>query len=438
MKNSVKYIFFFLFVSFGGASLQAEILIFSKAYELALKNAHSIKASAYQVESTKERVVQAESQLYPQINLSGYYKKSENTYYEAGRDNLKQGLYNYGLSLKQSVYNPSIYANIDVETSKNKLYKIGIELEKEELAQTVFKAYLEVLKSNNKIKLYEAYLEYAKSKLDELNTKYDMYMVSKMDLLEMQVEYKSAQIDLSKERKILQVYTLKLEQLIGDFEYELPIIDTNKYIIDSIEAMKLSVLNKEDFSQNLVLLQSKLELKIAKDEIKSASTGHYPKVDLEGSIYAYDTDNVDVQAPYKETRSVMLVFNLPIYSGGSVSSRVTEKELVSKAVNEELLNTYKDIKVQYDESVALFEASVESVSMYKEAHESALLYVDSIEQGYENGLKSVIDLNDAKNKQYEVKYKYIENIYEMVDSYISLLMITNNFQSLDLLDGIVK
>ncbi|MFT5661940.1 MAG: outer membrane protein [Sulfurimonas sp.] len=435
MKNNTNV---FLFLGLFGISLNAEVLFFSKAYELALENAHSIKASVYQVQGTKERIIQEESRLYPQINLSGYYKKSENSYYDAGRENLKQGLFNYGISVKQSVYNAEIYSRIDIETSKNKLYNIGLELEKEELAQTVFKAYLEVLKNNNKIKLYETYLKYSQSRLDELNKKYEMFMVSKMDLLEMQVEYKSAEIDLIKEKKILKVNMLRLKQLIGDTEYQLPTIESDKHLVDSINEMKVNVLNKNDFSMNLALLQSKLELKISNYEVKNASAGHYPKLDLEGSIYAYDTDNVDVQAPYKDTKSIMLVLNLPIYSGGSISSKVREKELTRQSVNEELLNTHKDIQVQYDEYIALFEASVASVSMYKDAYDSSLLYVDSVEQGYEHGLKSIIDLNDAKNKQYEVKYKYIENIYEMVDSYIGLLIVTNNFESIELLDKLVE
>ena len=34
--------------------------------------------------------------------------------------------------------------------------------------------------------------------------------------------------------------------------------------------------------------------------------------------------------------------------------------------------------------------------------------------------------------------KYIENIYELVDSYIALLILTNDFQSIKILDNIVQ
>ncbi len=435
MKNSMRLI---LLSVISSLALNGEVLLFSTAYQLALKNAHSIKASRYKVNSAKERLVQEKSRLYPQINLSGYYKKSEYNYYDSKKKALKQGLFNYGVTFKQSLYNAEIYSKIAVERSRNELFEVGINLEKEQLAQTVFIAYLEVLKSNNRIKLYKSYLKYSKSKLDELNIKYEKFMVSKMDLLEMKVSYKSAKIDLIKEKKIFIVNELKLRQLLGNVEYELPSINSDISILPSIKKMKESVVNKNNFSTNLALLQAKLELKVSQEEAENAFDGHYPRLNLEGSIYGFDTDDPDVQAPYKNTKNVMLVLNIPIYSGGATSSRVRESELKSKSVNEKLLDTQNQIRVQYDEYIALFEASAESVSMYKDAYESALLYVDAIEKGYKHGIKSIIDVNDAKTKQYEVKYKYIENIYEMVDSYIGLLIVTNNFESIELLDKLVK
>jgi len=438
MKN--RFLISFLFI-ISTLSLNAEVLLFSKAYELALENAHSLKASIFKTKASQERLEQEKSSLYPQINLSAYYKKSQYNYnenYNASGDTIDQGLINYSLSLKQSIYNAQIYARISLERSKAQLYKVGVELEKEELAQNVFKVYLDILKTYNKIDLSSSYLEYSKLKLDEITKRYQMSMANKMDLLEMRVEYKSAQIDLKKEKKLLNVYQLKLNQLIGINSYILPTIKIDSTSLESIDSMKLSIADNNDFSSNLQLLQSQLSLKLSKKDIDNAFSAHYPRLDLDISVSGYETDDPTSDSLYKDTRSAMLVLNIPIYSGGSISSRVRELELNSQATNEELIDTQKEIQVKYDEYLALFEASSESVSIYQDALESALLYVDSVEQGYEHGLKSVIDLSDAKNKLYEVKYKYIENIYEMVDSYIGLLIVTNNFENIGLLDKLVK
>jgi outer membrane protein len=77
------------------------------------------------------------------------------------------------------------------------------------------------------------------------------------------------------------------------------------------------------------------------------------------------------------------------------------------------------------------------LTLYLESLNSAKAYLNSIEQSFNAGLKSSLDLNDAKSKLYEVKYRFIENIYDMIDAYINLLIITNNFEHLKLVDNII-
>lgn len=433
MKNNITIKLIFL-LSFFANYASAEVLVFSKAYELALENANDIKSSLYLSQSDKEKIKQEESQLYPQINLSAYYKKTE---YVSNPENYKtkQGLMNYTLSVRQSVYNPEIYSKIDIQKSKSEYSQTRVELEKEELAQNLFNTYLDVLKSKNRIELLKSYLEYSKYRLQELTKKYEMRLSNKMDLLEMKVAYNSAQIDLNKEKKLINVYNLKLKQLIGDIEYELPIIDTDKSIKDMISLMKEKIISDK---KSLKVKQAQVAVQIQNAEVENAIDGHRPKLNLDATYAKYSTDDPTVEAPYNNTKSIMLTLNIPIYSGGYISSRVTSAELMRQATNEDLISVKKQVKVEYDEYSALFEASSESVSMYKEALDSAELYVEAISQGYDHGLKSITDLNDAKNKFYEVKYKYIENIYEMVNSYIGLLIITNNVDDITLLDNLVE
>ncbi|MFA6197093.1 MAG: TolC family protein [Sulfurimonas sp.] len=439
MKSKIlKFIIFSsLFASYIGA---AEILVFSKAYELALLNANAIKSSAYQAEAAKEKVNQEYSKLYPQINFSTNYTKSDYEYNPnySRISHVRQGLFDYTLSLRQSIYNADIYSRIAMETSRSKLYEINSDLKKEELAQSVFKVYLNVLKSHNKIKLYESYIEYNKSKLDILTQQYEMHLANKMDLLQMRVEYSSMVIGLNKEKKLLKVNELKLTQLIGDVEYALPTLESSKKTLDGIEVMKGSIVSSDDFEKNLKVLQAQVSLQLSKEQITNASDAHLPRLDLQASASKYNTDNPTSSTPYNNVQQAMLVLNIPIFSGGLVSSMVASSELMNKAANEDLINAKKEVQVQYDEYKANFDSSIESVSMYKNALESAELYVNAIEQGYDHGLKSIIDLNDAKTKLYDVKYKYIENIYELVDSYIGLLIVTNNFENIGLLDKIVE
>ena len=426
-----------LFLTFCANLLNAEVLNFSKAYELALENAHIIQSSTYVAQADEEKIKEEQSQLYPQINLSASYK---NTEYKANptKNITKQGLITTSLTGRQAIYNPEIYTRIDMQDARSKYSKTKVELQKEQLAQDLFNTYIDVLKSKNKIKLLESYAEYGKSRLEELRIKYEMQLSNKMDLLQMRVDFDSALIELDKEKKLFDVYDLKLKQFIGENSYELPKIDSNASITQTIDFMKQKVMSAENLQESLRIKQAQSAVEISKADFENAKSGHYPKVNLDASYSKYDTDTPTIDAPYDSIRYVMVSVTMPIYGGGYVSSKVDSSKLMYLAANEDLQNTQKETQVMYDEYFALFEASSNSVSMYRDALTSADLYVNAIEQGYEHGLKSIIDLNEAKNKSYEVKYKYIENIYEMVNSYIGLLIVTNNFEDMALLDKLVE
>ncbi len=418
------------------ATLSAEVLTFSKAYELALENANTLRSSKYVAEAEKEKINQEESQLYPQINLAATYKKTE---YESNptKNMTRQGLITYSLTARQSIYNPEVYTRVDMQESRSKYSDVKVEYEKEVLAQELFKTYLDILKSQNKIKLLESYLEYNRSKLEELTKKFDMDMSNKMDLLQMRVEYNAAEIELDKENKLFHVYDLKFKHFIGEISYELPRIESDKILLETITQMKQQVASVENIQKSLRVQQAEAALQVSEAEIQNAKSGHLPKLTLDAAYSKYDTDTPTIDAPYNTVKYAMVSLNIPVYGGGYVSSKVDSSKLMYKAANEDLQNATKETQVFYDEYLAIFEASSESVTMYKDALASAELYLEAIEQGYKYGLKSIIDLNDAKNKLNEVKYKYVENLYSLVDSYIGLLMVTNNFKELHLLDKLV-
>jgi len=61
-----------------------------------------------------------------------------------------------------------------------------------------------------------------------------------------------------------------------------------------------------------------------------------------------------------------------------------------------------------------------------------------VEKSFNAGLKSKLDLDDAKSRLYEVKYRFIENIYDLANSYINLLITTNSLENLKLVDRVLN
>ena len=429
-KKIILFVIFALFTTI----LSARELLFSTAYSLAIENSNQLKSAKYMHLADKEDINQETAALYPQIDLSAYYKKTD---YVSNPDSrtTRQGLLNYTFSLKQSIYNADAYARIDMQRLRSKYSSTKVKFQTQQLTQDVFKAYLNILRSKNKIEALHSYLIYQKSKLDALQKKYDMKLANKMDLLEIRVDYDSSKIDINKEKRLLQVYKVQLEHFIGKNDYVVPIIDIQKDISPTLSQMRDNITS---VTNSLEVKQSKIQIELANKAIKNAFAGHLPSVSFNASYARYATDDPTIDAPYNNVKSVMININIPLYKGGYTSSKVESAKLKHQAAMEDMLETKKKINISYKEDLANFNSALNSVYMYKDAYKSAKFFVEAIDEGYKKGLKSIVDLNDAKEKMYAIRYKYIDNIYTMVNSYVGLLVDTNSFDNIRFLDQLVK
>ncbi len=78
------------------------------------------------------------------------------------------------------------------------------------------------------------------------------------------------------------------------------------------------------------------------------------------------------------------------------------------------------------------------MSVYNDALLSAKTYEESINLGYKNSLKSIIDVYEARNKIFKIEAEYIQNIQNFIDSYVGFLILTDNLDDLSLIDTIIK
>jgi outer membrane protein len=296
--------------------------------------------------------------------------------------------------------------------------------------------YIEVLKSKNKIKLYDTYRRSQADKLRLVKRKYEMKLSNKMDLLQGKVDYHFSEIDILKEKKLLKLNRLRLQHLTGRSAATLPEATFKPIETHTLQRMKDTVAIEKKHLSNLRIEQAQEAVHLSQQEITAASDGHLPTLSLSAQYSKIIADKS--VSSLENTKSITLQLQIPIYRGGKTESRVAASKLAYSAKQEELLQVQDDINEEYEERWLLFNTAIHSLILYQEALKSANLYLDAIQQGLDNGLKSIIELNDAKTKLYEVKFKYNENIYEMISAYIRLLVLTNHLEDLNIVDEIIR
>jgi len=426
-SNLYKSILFYMIAM----TLHAEPLTFSKAYNLALEKSHTLKSSDYMYQSETQKTEEEESALYPHLNLSGSYKKAR--YYSSGVS--KQTVANYTLSFKQSIYNAGTYARINVQKQHSKYANLDVKQKKIALTQDIMKAYLDAMRSDAKIKLLESDITYTRSMQTKIQKQFVMRLSDKVDLLSMQVEYNSAKIELDKEKKTYNTYIQTLEEYTEETNIEMPQINLRDNVQPLLDSMKKAASGQ---IKSIDLAQSHTVLKMKEYELKQAKAGYYPKIDLDVVYSKSDMNSRTVQDPFTKSEYAVISLSMPLYDGGYNSAAVEVAKLTKQAANEDLQDTKQKIDVKYKNALSLFQSSMDSVNLYKEALESAHLYVNAVKTKYDKGQDSVIEYNKAKQKLYNIRYKYINNIYDMLQSYLQILTYTNNLEHIVLLDKLLE
>jgi len=392
----------------------ADGLTLSKSYEAALNYEAKIKSLGYQQKVKKIEIDMAESRLYPQIDASGTYQRRRYEYRGVNRD---ENYHSYSISLNQMLYHPEVLAQIESSELQYDLSSLNLTKQKQLIAYNITDTYLQILRIKNSIKVAEAYLDTARVHYQQIEKKFQLRLANKMDYLESKVLLKEAEIRVEQERSSLMVSKMRLKSLTGIEVGTLPDVD-----FESIDVTKLSLDNQASLGNSLELGRAQKSFELSKKDIDISEFGHYPKLDLRGSFS--NLSSKEIINEYQDDRRVMLTLSIPIYKGGYVSSEIQKNKLLLSAASQNMEDIKREESVKYDEFKAQYYVAMNNILLYKESKLSAKAYLDSVNLAYEKGLKSILDVEDAKKKFTETQYKLIDSIYQLIRAYTGVLNIT--------------
>ena len=429
-----------LFLIILSSAIEAKgILFISEAYELGLANANHIKSSIYQYKAMQEKIKQQESYLYPHLNLSASItktysktKKSDSLYYKSQKRVFTKSI---SLDFTQVLYDPSLIKKIKVQKKQTELFFIKTAILKQNFATDVLKNYLDAMRAKNRIELLNSYIQYYKNLRKLITEQIKMQLATEIDLLEVETKLEDVKIQITKEKALLKSYKKSLSYLTGVHNFKLPSSKIRYLSNKKIKRLLNTVQYFLDKENNLEYQQAKKGIELSQIQIEAAKSERLPKLKFQAS---YTKNFSTSKVVYDNTKNLSLKLTMPLYDGGLTSAKIQEAKLNKLAALEDLQNVKKNIDINYIQELANLKALVKSVKMYKKIYKKSQLYYKLAKEGYKQNIKSIVDVYNAKAQLYDSKFKYMQNIYDMLTSYVKLLIITNNMEKLSLADKILK
>jgi outer membrane protein len=187
--------------------------------------------------------------------------------------------------------------------------------------------------------------------------------------------------------------------------------------------------------QNLALVSSRLAAEIARDDIRVAEGGHLPTLDLVAGHTHYRQTSTEifpaipsidfpgaVGPTLNETNenSISLQLNVPIFSGGLVTSQVHQSQYRWIAAKERMARTSRDTERAARDAFLSVNSDIAHVQALKQGLESSKIALKATEAGYDVGTRTAVDVLNARRTLVQAQTDYASSRYAYILDIVSL------------------
>jgi len=425
MKKAAKILIIVSFVLYTGSlgfSQEKLKLTLEKSVELALKQNPQHLATGQRVDAARSGVREAVSAFFPSLNGQGQRTLNEKVM-ELEFPSMVPGEppqrveidftrdYQFTFALSMPLYTGGQLV------SGYKQADYNLKSSKQELRQsrqsTVFntkQAFFGILLAEHFVEVAQGSVKDAEDFYENVKIQYEVGMASQFDLLRSEVRLANLQPQLIKAKNNLEIAKLNLKTILGlDLSSEIDTEGKLEYFpseIDLEECVAKALSNRPE------LKQLSFQKRIAGEGLKMARASGLPSVAISGQ-YNYWADQFNFKEDtWQNYYSLNLVLSIPVFNGLSSSAKAAK----SKAAIKELELTQEGLI-----EMLKFEV-MKAVLKIKEAEQSLLSQEKNVEQAqeslriaelnYNEGLITILDVQQAQTALAQAKTNYSQALYD--------------------------
>ncbi|MGC9385310.1 MAG: TolC family outer membrane protein [Hydrogenovibrio sp.] len=386
-------------------------------YQMAVLHDARLAEARAVYEANQQVVDIAKSPLLPQISVDGGLTKRDS---DQKANDVTTG--ELGVSLDQSLYNHANWSNYTQANYELKQAEYQIKFAEQDLIVRVADAYFKVVLAEQDLTLAVANEEADKTQWERAKASAEVGLSSRTDVLQAKSSYDlSTSNRISAQNEVDKSYD-ELMKLTGKPVNELKVIALNTQLPD----IKLDMTDWETRAEgdNLEVLQQQESTKVASEEIEVQKSGYWPQFNLQAGYrnYNYMDTPSGYSSQYQDRNdlTVGVYASLPLYSGGSTTSLVSQARANYKAATEGLRNARETARLDARVQVRNVQRGLELVTANRAAVQSNDAFLEAAEEGYKVGLKSLLEVLTARTNMFQARRNLAESLHNVVLSRLKL------------------
>ena len=379
-------------------------------YQMALENDPRLKAAQATFNADKEIETQNKAALLPDVSLSANTTRIDSE----TRDYTNTG---YTVSLSQPIFDASSWFTFKQGKVLSEQAAVQFEAEQQDLIFRTVEAYLEALRASSALATAKAQERAIERRLEQVNAEVEVGQIAYSPAVpEAQASYDNARVarivaegDLDNSYEALERLTAERFATVSTLREDYP----TKAPTPSDAAPWVA----KAHANNLSLRIANLSTESSRRAAQAARAGHYPTLSIAAS-HDYDDGN-SLNDSSSETNSVGLTLSLPIYAGGTTSSRSREltQRLVASQQNQE--DTLREVTQSTRSLLRDLRTGALSVAALKQSILSSQSALEATEEGYSEGIRNVVDVLQAEQQLYAAQQNYTNARFDFVQNLIA-------------------
>lgn len=422
MKRIIAVVIVAAFPTFSGA---ADLL---DVYRQAVANDTRFAAARAEFDAGRERAVQGRAGLLPNIGASG--SVTRNRVDPSGASTSSFTSNSWGVQLTQPLFRMQNRIAAEQGELQAELAEVQFELARQDLILRVSEAYFNVLNARESLEAVSQLQTAAAEQLEIARTSFEVGTVTITDVHEAKSRFDLASAQVIATQNELDVRRDILAQLIGSEPDELARLRSG------VELARPSPDNAADWVSAAELTGFGVQLQhlvreLAGREASRASAGHLPTVDLVASQGWSHRQN-NVLSPRSSATAVGVQLNMPLYTGGAISSREREAASLLTKADFDLEGARREAAQSARQAYLGVTSGLARIQALEAAEVSSLSALEATRLGFEVGVRINIDVLNAQSQLADTRRELVGARYETLLAQLRLKAAAGTLEEEDL------
>ena len=456
MLRRTKFIGILLFSSLISSLSYGDDLV--TILQLALDNDPSLKQAQASYRANRENVIQSRSSMLPSLGVGAGTSRLTSGFTDSQYVNMINPLtgetvrtkvrddhsfrpginnHNWGVSLTQSVFNLPNWYSFQSAEATDRAAAVNLAAQEQDLIMRVASAYFDVLRAQDLLETNIQEEEAAQRSLEQTQQREAVGLVAITDVYDSQAAY-----DLARNTTILQQDFLRsryeaLEAITGQGHPDIDELLDNFPIVE-VEG-NLNQWETQADNNSLAIAAAEFNLDASRQTLRARKSDGLPTLDLQG-FYGHIvtapivSQGVQIGGGASDRTQLALNLNIPLYTGGTLSSRKRAAEYNVVAAQESLELTKRELTQNIRNAYRSVNTDVLVVAQRQQSITSAQSALDATELGAEVGTRNIVEVLLARENLFRALRMYADARYTYVIDTLVLKQIAGILTPQDIIE----